>query len=60
MKDFTKNRVSVYLKDPVLDSILKEAERLDRSISWLLTTSWEIAKEKLALLPTVDKGVYGK
>lgn len=54
MDRYSKNKKSIYLSDIVLEELLKEAQRLDRSVSWLLTQSWHFSKGLFAKLPTVE------
>lgn len=44
-------KVSVYLPEPILGEIQTEAERRERSLSWILQKSWKMAREELRKLP---------
>ncbi len=44
---------SVYLAEDIRDELHREAERLDRSLSWLLTTAWRIARENIRKIPSI-------
>lgn len=49
-----KKKVTLYLAEDVLDSILEEANRLDRSPSWIVQQSWKTAREELRRLPGIE------
>jgi uncharacterized small protein (TIGR04563 family) len=38
---------SVYLTEQILKELLEEAERQDRSVSWLLQRAWILSKDKI-------------
>lgn len=50
----TKNKVGVYIKDPIIEELKAMAERYDISVSRVLSDSWEIAKKCKCKVP---KGV---
>jgi len=48
-----KDRATIYLPDDLAEELVRESIRQDRSISWLARCAWEIAKDKIALAPTM-------
>jgi uncharacterized small protein (TIGR04563 family) len=49
-----KKKLTLYLPDNILQELQEEAERQDRSISWLLQTAWMISREPLRAMPGVQ------
>lgn len=47
MPDFSKNKQSTYLPDDMLAEIKAEAERQDRSLSWIMQRAWKIARSEI-------------
>lgn len=45
---------SLYFPSKVYQEVREEAERLDRSISWVIVQAWKLAKEKIKEIPGVD------
>ena len=45
--------ISVYLPQDILDEVLREAKRQERSVSWLFGRAWELARGEIALFPDV-------
>jgi uncharacterized small protein (TIGR04563 family) len=43
-------KVSVYLPDTLLHEIRAEANRLERSLSWILQKAWRVAREEVRKL----------
>ncbi len=43
---------SFYIPEKILRELCDEAERLDRSLSWMIQTAWKLAKEQIRQLPT--------
>lgn len=48
-------RQSLYFPAPMLEEILEEAIRLDRSVSWVVQTAWQFGKARLAVLHSVSE-----
>lgn len=42
---------SFYLPGDLLDEIVQESVRLDRSLSWIIQQAWRVAREKIRKLP---------
>ena len=49
-----KRKQSLYFPDDMLNEIMREAIRLDRSLSWIVQRSWRIAAEGVGKFPSVD------
>ena len=49
-----KRKQSLYLPEEMIREIHAEAQRLDRSISWLLQQSWRLARERIKALPAQE------
>jgi len=49
---YDKRKMSLYFPSEVLGEIRSEAQRLDRSMSWLVQRAWNIAKDEIATLPS--------
>lgn len=43
-------KVSVYLPDAILHEIQGEAQRQERSLSWIVQKSWRMAREEIKKL----------
>jgi uncharacterized small protein (TIGR04563 family) len=50
-----KRKQSIYLPDDVLLDLRSEANRTDRSLSWLIQQAWKMARANIADLPTIPK-----
>ena len=50
-----KRKQSIYLPVEVLLDLRSEANRTDRSLSWLLQKAWKSARANIADLPTIPK-----
>jgi uncharacterized small protein (TIGR04563 family) len=50
-----KRKQSIYLPDDVLLDLRAEANRTDRSLSWLIQQAWKLARPNIADLPTIPK-----
>jgi uncharacterized small protein (TIGR04563 family) len=50
-----KRKQSIYLPDDVLLDLRSEANRTDRSLSWLIQQAWKMARPNIADLPTIPK-----
>ncbi len=49
-----KRKQSLYFPDDMLAEIAKEAERLDRSLSWVVQRAWKVAKAEIKKIPSLD------
>jgi uncharacterized small protein (TIGR04563 family) len=47
-----KRKQTLYLPDDILHEVQDEAQRLDRSMSWLIQTAWRIARDEIAAIPS--------
>jgi uncharacterized small protein (TIGR04563 family) len=45
---------SLYFPEKMLQEIVSEARRLDRSLSWVVQRAWRGAREELKKLPSTD------
>jgi uncharacterized small protein (TIGR04563 family) len=51
---FEKRKQSLYFPESLLGEIMREAVRLDRSLSWVVQRAWRIASQEIAKFPAVD------
>jgi uncharacterized small protein (TIGR04563 family) len=56
MASTDKQKQSLYFPDDMLLEIMREATRLDRSLSWTVQQAWRVAREDLRKLPSVEYG----
>ncbi len=49
-----KRKQSLYFPEEMLDEIKREAERQDRSLSWIVQKAWNIAKTDISRYPSVN------
>jgi uncharacterized small protein (TIGR04563 family) len=55
MADHTdKRKQSLYFPEEMLKEIEHEAQRLDRSLSWVVQHAWKVARERMAKIPGVN------
>jgi uncharacterized small protein (TIGR04563 family) len=54
MASTDKQKQSLYFPDEMLREIMKEATRLDRSLSWTVQQAWRVAREELRKFPAVE------
>jgi uncharacterized small protein (TIGR04563 family) len=55
MASRTDNRKqSLYFPEEMLDEIQREANRQDRSLSWIVQQAWRIAREEIKRFPSVN------
>lgn len=45
---------SLYFPEDMLDEITHEADRQDRSISWIVQQAWKVARADIRKLPSVN------
>lgn len=48
------NKQSLYFSSMMLREIKEEAARMDRSLSWTIQRAWEVAREQIRKLPSVN------
>src|SRR4029078_4466111 len=51
MANADKRKQSLYFPEDMLKEIQHEAQRLDRSLSWIVQQGWKIARDKLKAFP---------
>lgn len=51
MANADKRKQSLYFPEDMLKEIQHEAQRLDRSLSWIVQQGWKLAREKLKAFP---------
>jgi len=49
-----KRKQLLYLPEEMLHEIMREANRLDRSLSWTVQQAWRLAREHVCKFPTGD------
>jgi uncharacterized small protein (TIGR04563 family) len=49
-----KRKQSLYFPEDMLQEIISEAARLDRSLSWIMQRAWQIARKELRKIPSVN------
>jgi uncharacterized small protein (TIGR04563 family) len=49
-----KQKQSLYFPKDMLAEIMREAVRLDRSLSWMVQQAWRIARSDVGKLPSID------
>jgi uncharacterized small protein (TIGR04563 family) len=55
MANSDKRKQSLYFPEDMLEEIKREAERQDRSLSWIVQKAWNIAKQDIAKYPSVNE-----
>jgi uncharacterized small protein (TIGR04563 family) len=46
-----KRKQSLYFPAEMLEEIQREAQRLDRSLSWIVQQGWKLARERMKQFP---------
>ncbi|MDA3864609.1 MAG: TIGR04563 family protein [Myxococcota bacterium] len=49
-----KRKQSLYFPIEMLEEIKHEANRQDRSLSWIVQTAWKIAREDIQKYPSIN------
>lgn len=49
-----KRKQSLYFPEDMLGEIQAEAQRLDRSMSWIVQQAWKMARAQILQFPTHD------
>lgn len=49
-----KRKQSLYFPEEMLKEIAHEANRQDRSMSWIVQQAWRVARNEIARLPSVN------
>lgn len=55
MKSSKGSKRSVYLTEQILEELLEESKRQERSVSWLLQRAWTLSKTKIKKQYTGDE-----
>jgi uncharacterized small protein (TIGR04563 family) len=50
---------SLYFPQEMLEEIIKEADRLDRSVSWVVQFAWKAAAERIKQFPSATTSSSG-
>ena len=54
MKMLEKRKQSLYFPVDMLDEMQKEADRLERPISWIIQQAWKLSKDAIGHYPGVN------
>ena len=54
MKKTDKRKQSLYFPEDMLREIQGEANRQDRSLSWIVQQAWRVAREEIKRFPSVN------
>ena len=54
MRAVDKRKQSFYIPDDMLEEMKAEAERLDRSYSWLVQKAWKLARGEIKRMPSQE------
>ena len=49
-----KRKQSLYFPEDMLQEIIAEAARLDRSLSWIMQRAWQVARKDIRKIPSVN------
>jgi uncharacterized small protein (TIGR04563 family) len=49
-----KRKQSLYFPEDMLNEIQMEANRQDRSLSWIVQQAWKIARDRIKAFPAVN------
>ena len=55
-----KRKQSLYFPEDMLREIQHEANRQDRSLSWIVQKAWQIARQEIARYPSVNDPMSGE
>lgn len=50
----TKQKLTLYFPPDLLEEARQEAERQERTVSWILQKAWEFARHEIHKLPSAD------
>jgi uncharacterized small protein (TIGR04563 family) len=53
-KTTDKRKQSLYFPVEMLEEIKEEANRLDRSLSWIVQTAWKIGRNDIKKFPSMN------
>ncbi len=54
-----KQKQSLYFPEDTLREIMREATRLDRSLSWTVQQAWRVAREEIRRFPSANPSGEG-
>ena len=54
-----KRKQSLYFPEDMLTEIQLEADRQDRSLSWIVQQAWRVARSEIMRFPSIDDIVRG-
>ena len=54
MAESDKRKQSLYFPEDMLKQIQEEANRQDRSLSWIVQKAWKIARKEMLRFPSVS------
>ncbi len=54
MSTTDSRKQSLYFPEEMLEEIQREANRQDRSISWIVQQAWKVARNDLRKMPSVN------
>ena len=49
-----KRKQSLYFPEEMLEEIIREATRQDRSLSWIVQRAWIIARDEIRKFPSIN------
>ena len=55
-----KRKQSLYFPEEMLREIQEEANRQDRSLSWVVQQAWKIARDRIKSFPAVNEVMTGE
>jgi uncharacterized small protein (TIGR04563 family) len=55
-----KRKQSLYFPEEMLKEIQEEANRQDRSLSWVVQQAWKIARDRIKAFPAVNDVTGGE
>lgn len=55
MAESDKRKQSLYFPEDMLKQIQEEANRQDRSLSWIVQKAWKIARKEMSRFPSVNE-----
>ncbi|MEW5848532.1 MAG: TIGR04563 family protein [Myxococcota bacterium] len=58
MASSDKRKQSLYFPEEMLREIQQEANRQDRSLSWIVQQAWRIARAEITRFPSVNSEGY--
>ena len=59
MANTDKRKQSLYFPEEMLKEIQDEANRQDRSLSWIVQQAWRIARSEIMRFPSVNDVIGG-